>query len=99
MSAQTRTVKAGRPLGSRTFDPLLALAFGTVMRNARLERGIAQESLAASAAVERSYLGRVERGESVPSLAVILRIAGALGCTAEQLVGATENLLSQNRRC
>ena len=94
MSSQRPILQRGRPVGSRTFDPVIASAFGDVMRGARVKLGIAQETLAAAASVERSYLGRVERGESVPSLATIFRIATALGCRADVLIGATEDLIA-----
>lgn len=38
------------------------------------------------AGIERSYMGRVERGKSQPTLTVILKISRALGCDAGELV-------------
>lgn len=64
------------------------------MKQARLETGISQEALAHLANVERSYFGRIERGESQPTLHVILKVASALGIAAGELVGAVEAVLS-----
>ena len=91
---QKRTVQRGRPAGATTFDAELALAFGAAVRALRLERGVAQESLAHLAGIERSHMGKVERGEHMPTLAIILKIARALGCSSADLMTATESRLA-----
>lgn len=63
------------------------IAFGDAVRRLRAEKGLSQEALAFAAEIERGYLGRVERGDSVPALLVIARIARALGVTVERLMG------------
>lgn len=63
------------------------------MREERTNQGIAQETLAHMAGIERSHMGKIERGEHMPTLALILRIAKALGCTATSLMAATESRL------
>ncbi|HBD32810.1 MAG TPA: transcriptional regulator, partial [Cupriavidus sp.] len=45
------------------------------------------------ASIERSHLGKIERGEHMPTLAMILRIAGALDQSAADLIAATERNL------
>ncbi|WP_066267338.1 helix-turn-helix domain-containing protein [Hydrogenophaga palleronii] len=87
---QKRVIQRGRPKGSRTFEPEPALAFGRAVRDARMERGVAQEQLASQAAIERSHMGKIERGEHMPTLALILRIAAALGLSAADLMAMTE---------
>ncbi|MFU3879540.1 helix-turn-helix domain-containing protein [Pseudomonas aeruginosa] len=94
---QKRSVQPGRPAGSTTFDAELAQAFGAAVRALRMERGIAQESLANLAGVERSHMGKVERGEHMPTLAIIFKIAGALDCSAAALLAATESQLASSR--
>lgn len=94
---QKRSVQPGRPAGSTTFDAELAQAFGTAVRALRTERGIAQESLANLAGIERSHMGKVERGEHMPTLAIIFKIAGALDCSTAALMAATENQLASSR--
>ena len=54
---QKRVIQPGRPAGATTFDAELALAFGATVRGLRVERGIAQESLAHRAGIERSHRG------------------------------------------
>ncbi|XGA69082.1 helix-turn-helix transcriptional regulator [Duganella sp. BuS-21] len=47
-----------------------------------------QEQLAFAADLDKGYLGRVERGDSVVALLVMARVARALGVTVEQLMGS-----------
>jgi transcriptional regulator with XRE-family HTH domain len=91
---QKRSVQRGRPAGSTTYDAELAHAFGAAVRALRMERGIAQESLAHLAAIERSHMGKIERGEHMPTLAIIFKIAGALGCSTALLMSEAENQLA-----
>lgn len=41
----------------------LAIALGQNIRKARKEKGLSQEKLALICGLDRSYLGRIERGE------------------------------------
>ena len=91
---QKRSVQRGRPVGSTTHDTELAHAFGAAVRALRLEHGIAQESLAHKADIERSHMGKIERGEHMPTLAIIFKIAGALECSTTVLMSATEAQLT-----
>lgn len=95
MSTRPRKPQRGRPRGARSFDPGSAAAFGSVVREARQEAGISQEALAYMTNVERSYFGRIERGESQPTLFVVFKVAAALGIEAGQLVTMVERRLSE----
>ena len=94
---QKRPIQRGRPPGATTYDAELAQAFGTAVRALRTERGIAQEMLANLANVERSHLGKIERGEHTPTLAVIFKIAGALECSTAVLMTRTEAQLTEGK--
>ena len=59
---------------------------------------MAQEELAALAEIERSHMGKIERGEHMPTLALILRIAVALNRSAADLIAATEENLRSGSR-
>ena len=87
------TLPRGRPKGALSFDADVAQAFGAVLRKARVAAELSQEDLAHSSRVERSYLGRIERGQSQPTLLVILKVAAALGWDGAMLVAATEDEL------
>lgn len=94
---QKRPVQRGRPPGATTFDAELAQAFGAAVRALRTERGIAQEMLANLAGIERSHLGKIERGEHMPTLAIIFKIAEALECSTAVLMTQTEAQLTEGK--
>ena len=71
-------------------NPALALAFGETVRSVRESAGVAQEALALIAELDRSYLGRLERGEKQPSPDVVFRLAAALGVAPGDLVARIE---------
>ena len=77
-------------MGATTFEVAPARAFGAAVRAARTEDGIAQETLAHMAGIERSHMGKIERGEHMPTLVLILKIARALGRSAGELMLETE---------
>jgi len=87
---QKRAIQRGRPAGATTFESAPALAFGAAVRATRTEDGIAQETLAHLAGIERSHMGKIERGEHMPTLALVFKIARALGRSAGELMLETE---------
>lgn len=90
---QKREIQAGRPKGATTSDPVVAQAFGSVVRSVRTTQGVAQEALANLARIERSHMGKIERGEHMPTLVLVFKIAKALGLSAGELMYFTEALL------
>lgn len=88
---QKRIVRRGRPPGTTTYEAEPARAFGKAVRATRVEQGVAQEELVALAGIERSHMGKIERGEHMPTLALILKISTALGITAADLMAITEH--------
>ncbi len=66
-------------------DPIL-VALGDAIRRIRLSKGISQEQLALLAEVDRSYLGRVERGDNNAATLTLARIAGALDISIAKLM-------------
>lgn len=59
-------------------DPVL-VALGEAIRRIRLSKDISQEKLALLAEVDRSYVGRVERGDNNVAIPTLSRLAQALG--------------------
>ncbi|MEQ7770885.1 helix-turn-helix domain-containing protein [Xanthomonas hortorum] len=90
---QKRTMKPGRPVGATTYEAEPAIAFGKAVRAARTARDISQEELATLAGIERSHMGKIERGQHMPTLALILRVSIALNDSAANLMTATESIL------
>ncbi|MDY3125468.1 helix-turn-helix transcriptional regulator [Bifidobacterium mongoliense] len=54
------------------------IAFGKAIVSARKQTGLSQERLANDAQIDRSYMGRIERGEQSVSFDKILDICNAL---------------------
>ena len=95
---QKRSIQRGRPAGATTFEAEPAQAFGAAVRALRTEQGVAQETLAHLAGIERSHMGKIERGEHMPTLAIILKLARALGCSSADLMSATESRLTASEQ-
>jgi transcriptional regulator with XRE-family HTH domain len=64
----------------------VAQAFAAAIKSRRLDLLLAQESVAQAATVDRSYFGRLERGDNQPSLGVFIRVAGALSMSPTTLM-------------
>lgn len=80
-------------MGATTYESEPAIAFGKAVRAARIAREISQEELATLAGIERSHMGKIERGQHMPTLALILRVSSALNDSAANLMTATESIL------
>lgn len=63
-----------------------AIAFGAAVREHRKARRWTQEKLAEEAGVSALQVGFCERGDNVPKLTLILRIARALGVRPGDLI-------------
>jgi transcriptional regulator with XRE-family HTH domain len=59
---------------------------GTAIRTRRKELGISQEELANTSGIERSNMGKIERGENNLSVLNLVRIAEALRCKASDIL-------------
>jgi transcriptional regulator with XRE-family HTH domain len=66
-------------------DPIL-VALGDAIRRIRVEKGISQEKLALLAEVDRSYVGRVERGDNNVAMLTLARLVKALGISLRDLM-------------
>lgn len=66
-------------------DPVL-VALGEAIRRIRLSKGISQERLALLAEVDRSYVGRVERGDNNVAVLTLTRLSGALDISISELM-------------
>jgi transcriptional regulator with XRE-family HTH domain len=60
--------------------------FGEGIRRLRTERGWTQEDLADAASLTSTYVGQVERGDKVPSLTVVLKLARGLRVSPAELL-------------
>lgn len=62
------------------------IALGEAIRHARKKQGISQEKLALMAEIDRSYIGRVERGDNNVAVLTLLKIAQALDVSLRDLM-------------
>jgi transcriptional regulator with XRE-family HTH domain len=58
---------------------------------------MSQEQLADASGLERSYVGRLERGGSQPTLLVLLKLAKGLNCEVSELVGPAEKAFRRRK--
>ena len=89
----SRSVQPKVAKRATSFEPHVAAAFGSIVRAERLKRELAQDEFALLANIDRSYFGKLERGERQPSLALILRVSVALDMSASSLLAKVERVL------
>jgi transcriptional regulator with XRE-family HTH domain len=66
------------------------IALGEAIRSTRKQQGISQEKLALLAEIDRSYVGRVERGDNNVAILTLLKITQALGVSLRDLMKAAK---------
>ena len=64
----------------------LAKGFGNNLRLMRKNKSISQDKLALLADIDRSYIGRIERGEVNITLEKAYQVARVLGCDVRDLL-------------
>ncbi len=64
----------------------LSHEIGQLIRNRRTQRSITQEALALQCGIDRSYMGRIERGEVNLTVEKLYEIAFALEINAKELL-------------
>lgn len=63
-----------------------AQIFGKRLRQLRTSKGLTQEQLAEAAGITATYTSDLERGEKVPSLSIVLRLARAFDIPVAELL-------------
>ncbi|GHX35938.1 XRE family transcriptional regulator [Vibrio cholerae] len=67
-------------------NKMLAIAVGKRILKVRKAKSLSQDKLAILAKVDRSYIGRIERGEVNITLEKLYKIAEVLGCDPKELI-------------
>jgi len=70
--------------GARDDEGVLA-RLGSHVRERRVSLQMSQEALADASGIDRSHMGKIERGERNLTFLNLARIAAALGCKVSQL--------------
>lgn len=73
-------------------DRAIVRSFGLALRRQRQARRWSQERLAEASDLNRSYVGELERGEAVPSLQTLGKLATALEVNLGQLLNEAEQI-------
>lgn len=73
-------------------------AFRRILRELRKQRGLTQEALAFDAGLHRTAIGLLERGQRVPSLTTLYKLAGPLGVAPSAMLARAEELIRRSRR-
>lgn len=69
----------------------LLRAFGVLIKKLRTDRKLSQEALAEAAGVERNYIYYLERGDSAPTLIVLMGLAQGLNMRLSELASLIED--------
>jgi transcriptional regulator with XRE-family HTH domain len=64
----------------------LSEQLGEKIRLARKGKGFSQEGLALQAKVDRSYMGRIERGEANITVVLLYKVAEVIGVSPKSLL-------------
>ncbi len=60
--------------------------FGGKLSHLRQRHGLSQSQLAELIGVTRTHVSRMERGEKIPNIAMLLKIANIFGVTTDLLI-------------
>jgi transcriptional regulator with XRE-family HTH domain len=69
----------------------LKTAFGKTLKALRTEKDLTQQQLADFAGLDRAYISELERGQLMPSLETVFRLAQVLKIRASKVVQMVEN--------
>jgi transcriptional regulator with XRE-family HTH domain len=78
-------------------DPYLDI-LGQRIRARRSEMGMSQEGLAHAAGLDRSYVGRIERGEHNLTFVALVRLCRAMNCDVATLTGGIPAVANEPTR-
>lgn len=77
-------------VSAKTDEDAILQRVGVAIRAARTAAAMSQEGLAHAAEMDRSHMGRIERGERNLTLMNLVRIARALNCAPSDLLARAE---------
>jgi transcriptional regulator with XRE-family HTH domain len=64
----------------------IAARFGDNLRHARKDAGLSQEEAGIRASLHRTEIGLLERGERIPRIDTLVKLAGAVGAPVDDLL-------------
>lgn len=88
MARRAHARTSGSPASGQGADAIAETAgIGGRIRFMRSQRGLSLDKLAETAGLTKSFLSKIERGLSVPSIATAMKIAESFGISVGQLLG------------
>lgn len=97
MKKHLTNLPSGRPKGIKSSDPKLAKAFGLVLKKYRIKKKLTQVELGYFADVSSNNIGKFERGQSIPTLPVIIKLTDALNLRCGDLIDETVLLFRRQK--
>ena len=79
-------------LGKQSISP--QEAFGKVLKDLRLARGLSQEALAHEAEIQRNFVSLIERGHNQPTIGTLWKLAEALDVSPSEMIKGVETRLA-----
>ena len=67
-----------------------AKVVGTVIKEYREKKGLSQEVLSGHADLDRTHYSKIERGERMPTISTLFKIANALAVSPSAIVRSIE---------
>ncbi len=68
----------------------IATTFGKNLNRCRKASGLSQEELAVGASLHRTEIGLLERGERLPRIDTVIKLAGALAVPPSELISGID---------
>ena len=68
----------------------IATTFGRNLHRCRKSSGLSQEELAVGASLHRTEIGLLERGERLPRIDTMIKLAGALSVPPSELIAGID---------
>jgi transcriptional regulator with XRE-family HTH domain len=88
LGRKSSSAKNGRAsTGTQSASAIEIQGIGARIRFLRRQRDMTLDQLSALSSLTKSYVSKVERGVSVPSISTAMRIAESFGITVSQLLG------------
>jgi transcriptional regulator with XRE-family HTH domain len=68
--------------------------FGKILKELRINKGLTQQRLGDYAGIDRAYISELERGQLMPSMETVFRLAEILKVKPQQIIELVYNELN-----
>lgn len=74
----------------------VSIAFGRVLKQARMEKELSQEALALNTGYDRTFISLLERGHRQPSIKTVFDLSTELELNASELIRRVERMVRRS---